>query len=96
MTRRFRDTIRLPLGTLLPSSSPIQGVVLNGNAPVRALATYLNKKGLIVKPICSPTVPIGQERVRICIHGHNTAQEIDHLVQEIHRFFQIVEVEAKL
>ncbi|KAI7890840.1 pyridoxal phosphate-dependent transferase [Mucor mucedo] len=96
MTQRFRDTIRLPSGTLLPSSSPIQGVVLNGNAPVRALATYLNSKGLIVKPICSPTVPIGQERVRICIHGHNTLQQVDTLVQEIHRFFQTTEVEAKL
>ncbi|KAI8643942.1 pyridoxal phosphate-dependent transferase [Parasitella parasitica] len=89
ITQRFRDTIRLPSGTLLPSSSPIQGVVLNGNAPVRALAGYLNKKGFIVKPICSPTVPIGQERVRICLHGHNTMDQVDSLVEEIHLFFRI-------
>lgn len=73
----------------MPSSSPIQGVVLNGNAPVRALASYLNDKGFIVKPICSPTVPIGQERVRICLHGHNTSDQVDSLVDEIHSFFQI-------
>ncbi|CAO0792718.1 unnamed protein product [Mucor circinelloides] len=89
ITQRFRDTIRLPSGTLLPSSSPIQGVVLNGNASVRALASYLNSKGFIVKPICSPTVPIGQERVRICLHGHNTMDQVDSLVDEIHQFFQI-------
>ncbi|CEI87329.1 hypothetical protein G6F70_004000 [Rhizopus microsporus] len=89
ITQRFRETIKLPIGTLLPSSSPIQGVVLNGNAPVRALAAYLNGKGFIVKPICSPTVPKGQERVRICLHGHNTTEEVDNLVAEIHAFFQI-------
>ncbi|KAF7732306.1 hypothetical protein EC973_005202 [Apophysomyces ossiformis] len=33
ITRRFRETIRLPTGTLLPSSSPIQGIVLNGESP---------------------------------------------------------------
>lgn len=62
---------------------------MNGNAPVRALAAYLNGKGFIVKPICSPTVPKGQERVRICLHGHNTTEEVDNLVAEIHAFFQI-------
>ncbi|CEP07884.1 hypothetical protein [Parasitella parasitica] len=89
ITQRFRNNIRLPSGTLLPSFSPIQGVVLNGNASVRALAGYLNKKGFIVKPICSPTVPIGRERVRICLHGHNTIEQVDSLVKEIHLFFQI-------
>lgn len=70
--------------------------MLNGNTPVRALAGYLNSKGFIVKPICSPTVPIGQERVRICLHGHNTMEQVDALVEEIHQFFKIksTEVEA--
>ncbi|KAI8380998.1 pyridoxal phosphate-dependent transferase [Radiomyces spectabilis] len=85
--QRFRDTIRLPVGTLLASSSPIQGVVLNGNEAVRALAGYLNRKGFIVKPICSPTVPKGQERVRICLHGHNTLEQVDSLVASINMFF---------
>ncbi|KAL0074102.1 aminotransferase [Phycomyces blakesleeanus] len=87
LTKRFRQTIRLPIGTLLPSPSPIQGIVLNGNAPVRALATYLNKKGFTVKPICSPTVPKGHERVRICLHGHNTLEQVDALVDAVHLFF---------
>ncbi|KAI8077709.1 pyridoxal phosphate-dependent transferase [Halteromyces radiatus] len=89
LTRRFRNTICLPTGNLLPSNSPIQGVVLNGNAPVRALASYLNQLGFIVKPICSPTVPKGQERVRICLHGHNTVSQVDDLVQSIHTFFNV-------
>lgn len=60
-----------------------------GNAPVRALANYLNKRGFTVKPICSPTVPKGQERVRICFHGHNTAEQIDALVAAVHDFFKV-------
>ncbi|ORY89959.1 pyridoxal phosphate-dependent transferase [Syncephalastrum racemosum] len=88
ITHRFRNTIQLPTGTLLPSDSPIQGIVLNGNAPVRALANYLNKRGFIVKPICSPTVPKGKERVRICFHGNNTIEQIDALVATVHEFFK--------
>ncbi|KAI7900824.1 pyridoxal phosphate-dependent transferase [Cokeromyces recurvatus] len=97
LTQRFRNRIQLPQGTLLPSSSPIQGVVLNGNESVRALASYLNNKGFLVKPICSPTVPIGKERVRICLHGHNTIKQVDKLVNEIHSFFEIpIVISAKL
>ncbi|CAO3593039.1 unnamed protein product [Absidia cylindrospora] len=96
ITRQFRNSICLPMGNLLPSNSPIQGVVLNGNAPVRALATYLNQRGFIVKPICSPTVPKGQERVRICLHGHNTISQVDDLVQSIHAFFDVNSLESKL
>ncbi|KAG0174982.1 hypothetical protein DFQ28_003436 [Apophysomyces sp. BC1034] len=96
ITRRFRETICLPTGTLLPSSSPIQGIVLNGNAPVRALAGYLNRRGFIVKPICSPTVPKGQERVRICFHGHNTIDQVDALVRSVHEFFNVNTKEDKI
>ncbi|KAI9470840.1 MAG: aminotransferase [Benjaminiella poitrasii] len=96
ITQRFRNKIQLSSGTLLPSSSPIQGIVLNGNEPVRALAGYLNSKGFIVKPICSPTVPIGQERVRICLHGHNTIEQVDNLVDEIHAFFQVEQSNSTL
>ena len=110
ITQLFRNTIQLPIGTLLPSSSPIQGIVLNGmydngllsrivtnymlsgNASVRALAGYLNKHGFIVKPICSPTVPKGQERVRICLHGHNTVNQVESLVNAVHEFFKIEKV----
>lgn len=65
------------------------GIFHLGNAPVRSLAKYLNKQGFIVKPICSPTVPKGQERVRICLHGHNTLEQVDALVAAVHTFFNV-------
>ncbi|KAI9260855.1 pyridoxal phosphate-dependent transferase [Helicostylum pulchrum] len=87
--KRFRETTKLPHGKLLPSTSPIQGVVLGSNEAVRSLATYLNNKGFNVKPIVFPTVPVGQERVRICLHGHNTVSQVDALVNQIHQFFHV-------
>lgn len=84
----FRATIHLPHGQLLPSNSPIQGIVLDGNDKVRALAEYLKARKFNVKPILSPTVPKGSERVRICLHGDNTFEEVDALVEATHQYFQ--------
>ncbi|TPX68357.1 hypothetical protein SpCBS45565_g03115 [Spizellomyces sp. 'palustris'] len=74
----FRQAVGpLPPGaTLLPSDSMIQGIVLAGNARVVALATRVQAKGFDVRPIRSPTVPKGTERLRVCLHAHNTRQEV--------------------
>ncbi|HZJ21322.1 MAG TPA: 8-amino-7-oxononanoate synthase, partial [Pricia sp.] len=34
-----------------------------------------------VRPILSPTVPEGQERLRICLHTFNTEKEITEVLQ---------------
>ncbi|PWY80891.1 PLP-dependent transferase [Aspergillus sclerotioniger CBS 115572] len=49
----------------------------------RQLATVCQRKGFLVHAIMSPTVPAGQERVRICLHAGNTVEEIDGLVETI-------------
>jgi 8-amino-7-oxononanoate synthase len=40
------------------------------------VATKLQNKGLDIRPIVSPTVPKGKERLRICLHEFNTEEEI--------------------
>lgn len=86
---RFRESISLPIGIghLIPSESPIQGIILNGSVSVTRLSGHLNARGFLVRAFCSPTVAVGQERVRICLHGHNTVAQIDNLVKSIHDFF---------
>ena len=70
----------------LESHSPIQGVLLFDNFKAKALATHLIEKGIFVRPILSPTVPPGKERLRICLHSFNTLEQIDLLLNEIKAF----------
>lgn len=54
---------------------------MDGNARVNALSQQLIQAGLNVKPIRFPTVPKGKERVRICLHSHNTVEQVDMLIR---------------
>lgn len=65
------------------SSSPIQSIIIPGNENVRSVAGQLQQKGFDVRPLVSPTVPKGEERIRICIHAFNTKEEIDALTNEL-------------
>jgi 8-amino-7-oxononanoate synthase len=61
---------------LLKSNSAIQCIVLNNNQKAKQAAQQLRDAGLDVRPILSPTVAEGTERVRICLHSFNRAQKI--------------------
>jgi 8-amino-7-oxononanoate synthase len=61
---------------LLKSNSAIQCLVLNSNQKAKQAAQQLRDAGLDVRPILSPTVAAGTERIRICLHAFNSAQEI--------------------
>lgn len=69
--------------TLQESRSAIQCMLYPGNENVVKLATSIQKKGFDVRPIMSPTVPAGKERLRICIHSFNEEDEIKNLVDEL-------------
>lgn len=60
--------------------SAIQSAIIPGNEKVKAIATQLRQQGFDVKAILSPTVPVGQERLRICLHSYNTESEISSLL----------------
>lgn len=61
---------------LIESSSAIQCIIISGNERCRFVASELQKNGLDIRPIVSPTVPKGKERLRICLHSFNTEKEI--------------------
>lgn len=65
------------------SSSPIQSIIIPGNEKVKKVAMLIQEKGFDVRPLVSPTVPAGQERIRICLHAFNTEKEVDGLVSAI-------------
>ena len=63
------------------SKSAIQCAIVPGNETVKKVARQLQQKGFDVKPILSPTVPEGQERLRFCLHSYNTEGEISEVLQ---------------
>lgn len=68
---------------LLASDSAIQCVVLNCNGMARRAAAALQTAGIDVRPILSPTVAAGAERIRICLHAFNTLHEMTLLTSTI-------------
>lgn len=66
--------------SIINSESAIQCLIIPGNDEVKKLAKKIQEKGVDVRPILSPTVPKGHERLRICLHSYNTTEEIDELV----------------
>jgi len=74
----FRSEIeRLALQErFVKSTSSIHCCVISGNQNVKEIAQKLQKKGFDVKPILSPTVQKGEERLRFCLHAYNSRKEI--------------------
>lgn len=68
------------------SKSAIQSAIVQGNENVKKLAQQLQDKGFDVKPILSPTVPEGQERLRFCIHSYNSEDEIRQILELLRDF----------
>jgi 8-amino-7-oxononanoate synthase len=71
---------------LLPSTSPIQALVLtrNGNQACTEFCERVwqeSHKTIRLYPIKSPTVPAGKERIRIILHGHNYKDQVHRLVE---------------
>jgi len=61
-------------------NSPIQALLVGDTQRAKNIETVLRQNGFAVKAIVSPTVPAGTERIRICLHSHNSHDEIDRLV----------------
>jgi 8-amino-7-oxononanoate synthase len=68
------------------NKSAIQSAIIPGNETVKTIASKIQKAGFDVKPILSPTVPEGQERLRFCIHRYNSKAEIENVLRLLSQF----------
>lgn len=68
------------------NKSAIQSAIISGNDRVKNIAYQLQKNGFDVKPILSPTVPEGQERLRFCIHSYNSEMQISEVIELLSTF----------
>ncbi|WP_036380410.1 pyridoxal phosphate-dependent aminotransferase family protein [Muricauda sp. MAR_2010_75] len=64
----------------IESNSAIQCAIISGNAKVKSIAAQLQHEGFDVRPILSPTVKEGEERLRFCVHAFNTKEEISRVL----------------
>ena len=60
----------------ISGKSAIHSCIVPGNEKVKDISTKLKIEGFDVKPILSPTVPKGKERLRFCLHNFNSEKEI--------------------
>jgi 8-amino-7-oxononanoate synthase len=67
----------------IQGNAAIHCCILSGNDTVKNIANALQTAGFDVKPILSPTVPAGKERLRFCLHSYNTATEIKNVISTL-------------
>lgn len=72
----------------IENNSPIQSIIIRGSDAVKGVAKALQQQGFDVRPIVSPTVAIGSERLRVCIHAFNTKKEIEKLCLSINQLIK--------
>jgi len=70
----------------IPSRSPIQSFLLPDSSDPQEIRKVFQEHKMGAKIIFSPTVPKGQERIRICIHSFNTSSEIQRILQLLSTF----------
>ncbi len=80
----FKSCFKYP--GLIESDSPIQSVIIGGNKKCKIIADNIQKAGFDVRPILSPTVEKGKERIRICLHSFNSRKEITNLCAQLNKF----------
>lgn len=80
---RFRKRAAAAGLQLMPSETPIQPLVIGGDADALAVSTRLMAAGYWVAAIRPPTVPEGTARLRITLSAAHRAAEVDGLVDAL-------------
>lgn len=79
----FRDQAQAWGLPLLPSSTPIQPIIIGDNARTMWLAQQLQKHGFLVGAIRPPTVPENSARLRITLTADHQYEQIDALLNTL-------------
>ncbi|QCK14676.1 aminotransferase class I/II-fold pyridoxal phosphate-dependent enzyme [Mangrovivirga cuniculi] len=64
---------------LIDSKAPIKSIIIPGNERVDRVCEVLRADNIEVRPVKSPTVKKGSERIRVCLHSDNTKEDINKL-----------------
>ncbi len=82
---RLREGLAtLTCGTLMPSGTPIQPLLIGANADAVRLSKSLLQRGLLVPAIRTPTVPVNTARLRITLSAAHSEDDVNQLVEALH------------
>ena len=82
---QFRAALQLQNWHLLPSTTPIQPIVIGANQATIDAGTALREQGLWVAAIRPPTVPLHTARLRVTLSAAHTGAQVAQLAQAINR-----------
>lgn len=71
----------------IQSNSAIHCCIVKGNSRVKAIAKKMNMNGFDVKPIMSPTVTEGRERLRFCLHSGTEKETIKRILSKLSNYY---------
>lgn len=81
--------------SFVKSDSAIHCCIIPGNDTVKAIAKKLQKQGFDVKPILSPTVSEGEERLRFCLHSYNSETEMSKVLELLATFVKKLSLQTE-
>ena len=73
---------------MIKSQSAIHSLIVGSNELADKLEHELRRKNIHARAVKSPTVKLGTERIRFCIHSYNTKQEMDELLSVVSEFIK--------
>lgn len=74
-------------------TTAIQGIIIPGNTQVRKVAAELQGLGFDIRPVISPTVPRGSERLRVVLHAFNDKESVQRLLKHLENTEELIERE---
>ena len=80
---RFRSGTRELGFTLMPSTSPIQPVIVGDPSRALTLSRALKDRGFLIGAIRPPTVPDGTSRLRVTLTAAHQTTDVDALVEAL-------------
>lgn len=81
---QLRESLRSLPWKLLPSSTPIQPLLIGDNAETVRISQGLRDRGMLVPAIRPPTVPQGTARLRISLSAAHQPYDVSCLTQALH------------
>lgn len=84
LSAKLAASLQVRRWRLVPSTTPIQPLIVGSNVEAVALSNALVAAGILVPAIRPPTVPEGSARLRISLSAAHSEQDVQRLIDALH------------